>query len=1415
MERQINSTRRPEDTAGLLSRLKQSDDPVSEREKKGALEPLLHAMVENFKNGDPKDLSEAVQISSVVDSANLEDLVAVIANMVIKGTSDNTLLNTRVLPAIPRVLKIARDTKGATRVLEHMMGALQERLTKAIQQANLIDQYDLLSLLSMILDGMVDHKVSGIARMALHEPLLKELGKLGKADELRVSHAANYAYQALLGVPNDESRFQKAMRITLSMIKPATELAGAVGSMDPSKIIKVIEESTDDLERIPDLIEKVGDVVDKIKDLYETKEFREISRKQSSWYANLRYAKTLIQSGAPRMLQILVGNTNVIRNENFVCGLLASLEEACLAGPKGEEIARALEQCFNPPKREFKKSRMITGWYNMVADTLKWDQWQSSPDHGCLHFLRLKKKDHKRTLDVFHEGNDSAVDSYLFKKSWKACTEAHRFYADAAIRNYYSRGDLLKIERITGNALNMEHYFINIVMTQQGDKKTKKAETSPFSLSRRLQVSREENNTYEFTLPTLFKMQTLSNGTLGNPKRVLIRGRAGVGKTTLCKKIVHDFVYKGLWTDTFDRLIWIQLRSLKLKFEERSSSSYSLEQLLHDLFFTRDTEEDRNCFSQALKKVIDDDDRKKRNLFILDGLDEISSILGSSGVNQPAFGTFLWDLLNQEYAIVTSRSSVVGVSTLHKFDFELETVGFKANEVELYVQHVCPEEAESIMTFIRGHYLVQSVLRIPVQLDAFCSTWSSDMRPENPPQTMADFYKAVALKLWKKDLLKRSKMSENMIKDLTPLQVSNREDIQDWSSLLEALAFTGMCNDAVEFDHSHRVQVMDCWVHQRQKEGKKATITSKELLELSFLRTSDGSAGIEHSVFHFLHLTYQEYFAALYFVGCWEKRDLVWVDFEVRKECHKDTLQFLWESKYDPRYNILWRFVVGILYQEGQNDQLCSLLRNIESEPRDLLHVAHFRLLRDCYNEVAQSTEFNCIREMQRDFEVTVMYWLKNFSFPDRRLLTSFLSDMEFPERLLSDLISENYISMGHYAIIAIQRRPFVSQNLLQIVAALARKDQRYSGEVIKALVCHSCWTDVLDIYRLMMRSSSPYVRIETVRSIHNRSSVPEELLGDLLLSLDDEDTEVKRVVVNLLSGQRELPLDIQDKLRSWIKREGLQAGLEHVRLHTSHVSAEICSTLLDEDVKELRVFALQQLCHFFWQEGITWSAVTKMVRLLGDDEEAVRGAAACALRSYSEQWWPLSSDFVSRLESFLKEPDLTNYAKSYVALILTKRAAPHDAACAILRGTIKGKDELKLLSLLPPDSWWQGAIEDVLKRLDSTHPLELRREAAKLLIEKEVDLSETDIQYLSARLDDDDEELQASIIKIFLKQKSLAEPNLEQILSRLESKRRDQIRNIHWWRMPSSSGAVINFLDKMVGTSEWKYIVGRIISSK
>lgn len=45
------------------------------------------------------------------------------------------------------------------------------------------------------------------------------------------------------------------------------------------------------------------------------------------------------------------------------------------------------------------------------------------------------------------------------------------------------------------------------------------------------------------------------------------------------------------------------------------------------------------------------------------------------------------------------------------------------------------------------------------------------------------------------------------------------------------------------------------------------------LSRLSFLRTSDIAANIMHRDYHFIHLTFQEYFAAQYFGRQWKERE--------------------------------------------------------------------------------------------------------------------------------------------------------------------------------------------------------------------------------------------------------------------------------------------------------------------------------------------------------------------------------------------------------------------------------------------------------------------------------------------------------------------------------------------------------------
>jgi adenylate kinase family enzyme len=79
------------------------------------------------------------------------------------------------------------------------------------------------------------------------------------------------------------------------------------------------------------------------------------------------------------------------------------------------------------------------------------------------------------------------------------------------------------------------------------------------------------------------------------PRRIYIHGRPGVGKTTLCKKAVHDCLHQGVWKDLFDRILWIPLRNLT-----SHNNEYDLAKLLRDEFFSQCVEEDKTNFTKAI-----------------------------------------------------------------------------------------------------------------------------------------------------------------------------------------------------------------------------------------------------------------------------------------------------------------------------------------------------------------------------------------------------------------------------------------------------------------------------------------------------------------------------------------------------------------------------------------------------------------------------------------------------------------------------------------------------------------------------------------------------------------------------------------------------------------------------------------------
>lgn len=207
----------------------------------------------------------------------------------------------------------------------------------------------------------------------------------------------------------------------------------------------------------------------------------------------------------------------------------------------------------------------------------------------------------------------------------------------------------------------------------------------------------------------------------------------------------------GEWTNIFDRILWVPLRSLKRK----PDNGYNLEDLFLRDFFSNAP--NREALAKQLEETLHTT-KFATTLFILDGLDEVSEGMQTSH----EMHKFLTFPLESPNAIITSRPNASLPPWIRAPDLELETIGFYPDQVQNYIEKTFTDFADSktpetdqktvdkIQLFLRDHWLLQGLVRIPVQLDALCYMWK-DLDCGNLPDTMTGIYEAIVQRLWRKD----------------------------------------------------------------------------------------------------------------------------------------------------------------------------------------------------------------------------------------------------------------------------------------------------------------------------------------------------------------------------------------------------------------------------------------------------------------------------------------------------------------------------------------------------------------------------------------------------------------------------------------------------------------------------------------
>ncbi|KAL5340300.1 hypothetical protein BJX70DRAFT_123426 [Aspergillus crustosus] len=775
---------------------------------------------------------------------------------------------------------------------------------------------------------------------------------------------------------------------------------------------------------------------------------------------------------------------------------------------------------------------------------------------------------------------------------------------------YYMASRRLDIQRISGELLPIDQCYIKLAIVP----KTFSSEKSVYGSSHGSPLSRlnggATGDNELVTLPALFDQQTKSTGTSIIPKRVLIHGRAGVGKTTLCKRIVHDYFHQGMWRHLFDVVLWIPLRKLKGMPQEGET----FESILHQLYFS-DLANGKQIASELHRSMMDPV-QKDRLLLILDGLDEVSQ----EWAPETSRHNFLHHLLNYPRIIITSRTLGISSHALNSPDLELEVTGFEMKQVEAYIRTVTKDDAQTakkILSFIETHQVIKGLVQIPIQLDALCYSLSRGFMVGDRQNSMTSVYPAIIRKLLQKDLLRLrpSRAPENMneftIRSLSTLDIQSI--IPHETKLIEYLAFTGIFSNLVDLSADHRRRIYDTLYHQGIS---VPDLPETALQRVSFLHSSDANIMEADKSCHFLHVTFQEFFAAQYFVWCWlTGTRLLSIDV-LRHTPTASTItpqDFLRTHKYSSRFDTMWRFVAGLLQSALKpatqlKEPLGQFFDEIEAQPRDLLGPAHLRLLWHCLAEVRPDTQGKRIEVLvEKQTCNWLLFEISSWNRSRRSLIYG-----ELPARTLIRVLREGSSHVVDSILDILEyQRPLSTEVVdglfaLYRVADAAKKDRvrrilTKRGTLVRRLSTDSIFTDFDTDQPPFGNPGKPLqVSPETLRSLLSYAKSR------------DNDINERSISGELLAQQTDLTVGVLEALRALLAdpdprvRLSVLEGLQYHESSQTAIHDLVLSALGDRD-KSLRLAAASIIC--LWKSSPPIFSKT-LGLLLADADQDVRKKA-------------------------------------------------------------------------------------------------------------------------------------------------------------------------------------------------------------
>ncbi|XP_075070612.1 NACHT, LRR and PYD domains-containing protein 3-like isoform X2 [Mixophyes fleayi] len=442
-----------------------------------------------------------------------------------------------------------------------------------------------------------------------------------------------------------------------------------------------------------------------------------------------------------------------------------------------------------------------------------------------------------------------------------------------------------------GEAIKLERRFTSLLLIKKYRDEEERQHEITCTGQRHLQIliNRSSDEYCPTTIQALFDSD--EDGII--PKIVVLQGPAGIGKTMTSQKIMLDWASGNLYKDQFNFVFYMSCREVntiicKMSLARYLSNFCGLEyqfDLLRSVFIN-----------------------SKGILFIVDGFDELKwSSVNNNEVCEDPFqeisketllnSLFRKKMLNECSIIITTRPfSLMKLKDLVKFSRYVEIIGFSGCDREKYFYNFfkTKEHADLALSTVKDNDTLFTMCAVPITCWILCTV----MKPllKEGLQVIDSKTSTSIYLLYLKSLIKYHGRT-------------SAQSVNTCIKKLCTLANEGVWDNRILFEESDLV-----------RHG-----LSMSELESAFLNENIFHRDIEISTcYSFIHLSVQEFFAALYYVLDKESVKEPFVNLKIRKA--EDLLE---ASMVKAHLKLTVRFLFGLSsekqIQETQRTTNCTV----------------------------------------------------------------------------------------------------------------------------------------------------------------------------------------------------------------------------------------------------------------------------------------------------------------------------------------------------------------------------------------------------------------------------------------------------------------------------------------------------------